>query len=41
MHELPSFLEQISPSEAVEYVLPLLSGLAMDPGGYPGPRSVD
>ncbi|KAL1735207.1 armadillo-type protein [Schizophyllum commune] len=29
-HALPSFLEQISPQEAVEYVLPLLSGLAMD-----------
>jgi serine/threonine-protein phosphatase 4 regulatory subunit 1 len=35
MHELPTFLEQISPSEAVEHVLPLLSGLAMDPGGSP------
>jgi hypothetical protein len=33
MHALPSFLDQISPLEAVEYVLPLLSGLAMDPGG--------
>ena len=31
-HALPSFLEQISPQEAVEYVLPLLSGLAMDDG---------
>ena len=39
MHELPSFLEQISSLEAVEYVLPLLSGLAMDPGGCPGPCS--
>jgi serine/threonine-protein phosphatase 4 regulatory subunit 1 len=33
MHALPTFLEQITPLEAVEYVLPLLSGLAMDPGG--------
>ncbi|TRM61890.1 hypothetical protein BD626DRAFT_433986 [Schizophyllum amplum] len=29
-HALPSFLDQITPQEAVEYVLPLLSGLAMD-----------
>ncbi|KAF9456525.1 armadillo-type protein [Collybia nuda] len=29
-HALPSFLEQVSPQEAIEYVLPLLSGLAMD-----------
>jgi serine/threonine-protein phosphatase 4 regulatory subunit 1 len=37
MHELPSFLQQILPLEAVDYVLPLLSQLAMDPGGSLGP----
>jgi len=31
-HALPSFLEQVTPLEAIEYVLPLLSGLAMDEG---------
>jgi serine/threonine-protein phosphatase 4 regulatory subunit 1 len=31
-HALPQFLNQVDPAEAVEYVLPLLSGLAMDPG---------
>jgi hypothetical protein len=25
-------MDEITPSEAVEYVLPLLSGLALDPG---------
>ncbi|TFK42686.1 armadillo-type protein [Crucibulum laeve] len=29
-HALPSYLEQVTPQEAMEYVLPLLSGLAMD-----------
>lgn len=29
-HALPDYLHQITPQEAVEYVLPLLSGLAMD-----------
>ncbi|KIK98846.1 hypothetical protein PAXRUDRAFT_30878 [Paxillus rubicundulus Ve08.2h10] len=29
-HALPSFLAQVTPLEAVEYVLPLLSNLAMD-----------
>ncbi|KAF8894561.1 armadillo-type protein [Infundibulicybe gibba] len=29
-HALPSFLDHVSPQEAIEYVLPLLSGLAMD-----------
>lgn len=36
-HALPSFLEQVSPQEAIEYVLPLLSGLAMDEGAYSSP----
>ncbi|KAI6045386.1 armadillo-type protein [Pisolithus marmoratus] len=31
-HALPSFLAQITPLEAVEYVLPLLPSLAMDEG---------
>lgn len=31
-HELPSILPLVAPPEAVEYVLPLLSGLAMDDG---------
>lgn len=31
-HELPSILPSVAPPEAVEYVLPLLSGLAMDDG---------
>lgn len=31
-HSLSTFMDDITPSEAVEYVLPLLSGLAMDPG---------
>jgi hypothetical protein len=29
-HALPTLMASVSPSEAVEYVLPLLSGLAMD-----------
>ncbi|KAF5381042.1 hypothetical protein D9615_003870 [Tricholomella constricta] len=29
-HALPDFLRQVTPQEAIEYVLPLLSGLAMD-----------
>ncbi|KAF8163204.1 armadillo-type protein [Crassisporium funariophilum] len=29
-HALPAYLQQVTPQEAVEYVLPLLSGLAMD-----------
>ena len=29
---LPTFLSQVSPEEAVEYVLPLLNELAMDEG---------
>lgn len=29
-HALPSYLNTVSPQDAVEYVLPLLSGLAMD-----------
>ncbi|KAF8628354.1 hypothetical protein AX15_003890 [Amanita polypyramis BW_CC] len=29
-HALPSFLNEVSPQEANEYVLPLLTGLAMD-----------
>lgn len=32
VHALPSFLEQVTPQEAVEYVLPLLSYLAVDQG---------
>ncbi|KAF9532281.1 armadillo-type protein [Crepidotus variabilis] len=32
-HQLREYLDQVSPQEAVEYVLPLLSGLAMDEGG--------
>lgn len=31
-HALPSFLAQVAPLEAVEYVLPLLPSLAMDEG---------
>lgn len=31
-HALPAYLTHVSPQEAVEYVLPLLSGLAMDDG---------
>lgn len=31
-HALPSFLAQVTPLEAVEYVLPLLPSLAMDEG---------
>lgn len=31
-HALPSYLNTVSPQDAVEYVLPLLSGLAMDEG---------
>jgi len=34
-HALPDYLNQITPQEAVEYVLPLLSGLAMDEGMFP------
>ncbi|RDB20973.1 Serine/threonine-protein phosphatase 4 regulatory subunit 1 [Hypsizygus marmoreus] len=29
-HALPEFLDHVAPQEAIEYVLPLLSGLAMD-----------
>jgi hypothetical protein len=32
VHALPAFLDQISSQEAVDYVLPLLSGLAIDEG---------
>lgn len=32
VHALPSFLELVTPQEAVEYVLPLLSYLAVDQG---------
>jgi serine/threonine-protein phosphatase 4 regulatory subunit 1 len=31
-HALPSFLDNVSPQDAVDYVLPLLSALAMDDG---------
>lgn len=31
-HALPTYLQNVTPQEAVEYVLPLLSGLAMDDG---------
>lgn len=31
-HALPEYLLQVTPQEAVEYVQPLLSGLAMDSG---------
>lgn len=34
-HALPEYLLQVTPQEAVEYVLPLLSGLAMDEGASP------
>ncbi|KAJ7489817.1 armadillo-type protein [Mycena galericulata] len=30
VHALPSFLQQVTPQEAIEYVLPLVPGLAMD-----------
>ncbi|KIM49226.1 hypothetical protein M413DRAFT_21488 [Hebeloma cylindrosporum] len=30
VHALPAYLHNVTPQEAVEYVLPLLSGLAMD-----------
>ncbi|KAH6918687.1 HEAT repeat family protein [Coprinopsis sp. MPI-PUGE-AT-0042] len=29
-HQLPSFLDQVAPQEAIEYVLPLIEGLAVD-----------
>jgi serine/threonine-protein phosphatase 4 regulatory subunit 1 len=32
-HALPSYLEQVTPQEAVEYVLPLIHNLAVDEGG--------
>lgn len=31
-HALPSLLDQVTPTEAIDYVLPLLSALAMDDG---------
>ncbi len=31
---LATFLPQITPCEAVEYVLPLLNGLGTDQGGF-------
>lgn len=31
-HALPSYLNNVSPQDAIQYVLPLLSGLAMDDG---------
>lgn len=34
VHALPGFLHQVSPLEANEYVLPLLSGLATDEGKF-------
>ncbi|KAJ7740714.1 armadillo-type protein [Mycena maculata] len=30
VHALPAFLQQVTPQEAIEYVLPLVPGLAMD-----------
>jgi hypothetical protein len=33
-HAIPDYLHQITPQDAVEYVLPLLSGLAMDEGMF-------
>lgn len=33
-HALPSYLEQVTPQEAVEYVLPLIHNLAVDEGLY-------
>lgn len=33
-HALPDYLDYVAPQEATEYVLPLLSGLAMDEGPY-------
>jgi len=33
-HALPAFLAQVSPLEAVEYVLPLLPSLAVDEGVF-------
>jgi serine/threonine-protein phosphatase 4 regulatory subunit 1 len=32
VHQLAEYLDHVTPQEAVEYVLPLLSGLAMDEG---------
>lgn len=32
MHHLPTFLDEVDPTEAVDYVLPLLIGLAVDEG---------
>ena len=32
VHKLSEYLDHVTPQEAVEYVLPLLSGLAMDEG---------
>jgi serine/threonine-protein phosphatase 4 regulatory subunit 1 len=34
VHALPSFLEQVTPQEAIGYVLPLVPGLARDDGKY-------
>lgn len=34
-HALPTYLDNVSPQDAVEYVLPLLSGLALDEGIQP------
>jgi hypothetical protein len=32
LHHLAAFLEEVTPTEAVEYVLPLLPSLAVDEG---------
>jgi len=36
-HALPSFLHFVAPQDAIQYVLPLLNGLAMDQGNFPCP----
>ena len=38
-HALPSFLPLVAPQDAIQYVLPLLSGLAMDQGNFLCPLS--
>jgi serine/threonine-protein phosphatase 4 regulatory subunit 1 len=35
VHALPAFLQQVTPQEAIEYVLPLVPCLAMDEGRHP------
>jgi hypothetical protein len=34
VHAMPDFLNDVTPTEAVDYVLPLISSLAMDEGEH-------